>query len=127
MPVRVIWEKDHYILEFSGHLVIRETIEAYGQLVGNEKFDACDFGIVDCRTMKTVSYTDIDYRKHASFAKAASLVREGLRVAVVVSHGETEKVVRKFMASVQASFEHSWERKVFYGIDEALAWARPAS
>lgn len=39
MPAEVIWAHDHYILKYSGCVVVEESVRAYGKIVGSEHFD----------------------------------------------------------------------------------------
>jgi hypothetical protein len=123
MWVKIKWEKTHFVLVYSERITIDEVTQAYGALVGSSKFDDVCCGIVDARNVVSVDYEAVDFRKHAAFSKAASLVRPQLKIGVVVANQRIEQVVLGFKRSVEEKFKHDWERKVFYDYEQAISWA----
>ena len=123
MPAEVIWATDHYILKYSGCVVVEDSVGAYGEIVGSENFDDSRYAILDCREMTEVDYSPKDYDKHAAMAKSAALTKMRLRIGLVIPSEELEAKVLPFMDSVSKKFPHKWTRKIFRTYEEAHAWA----
>jgi len=123
MPARIIWSDDHYVIEYSGHVVVEDSLRAYGELVGSKKFDGARFAILDCQAIIAVDYGPRDYDKHAAITKSAALIKRKLRIGLVVPSEEIEAEILPFMESVSNKFPHDWSRRIFRDYDQALAWA----
>ena len=123
MPTHVDWFEKYAVLQFTGVIVIEDTLALYGQLVGNAQFDEIDFILVDCRSVTKVNYQELDFDAHAAFAKASSLSRRrALRVAIVVASSETENSLKQLVQSFQ-KYPTNWSRQLFWNYDDALRWA----
>lgn len=123
MPAILVWGSDHYIIEYSGVVTVDESVDIYGQLVGSPQFDACHYGIVDCRGIERVDYSEMDYKKHAAIAMSAAKINNSLRIALVVPNESIERSIQPFLKSASEQFPSNWERRVFKDYNAAVKWA----
>lgn len=123
MPAILVWGSDHYIIKYSGVVTVDESVDIYGQLVGSPQFDACHYGIVDCRGIERVDYSEMDYKKHAAIAMSAAKINNSLRIALVVPNESIERSIQPFLKSASEQFPSNWERRVFKDYDAAVKWA----
>ncbi|HKK17644.1 MAG TPA: hypothetical protein VJ952_03100 [Opitutales bacterium] len=123
MPAKLIWGRDHYVIKYSGAVSVDESVSVYGELVGSPNFDDSRYGILDCRKIESVEYSEMDYKRHAAIAMSAAKIKEELRIALVIPNETIEKSIRPFLESVSEKFQHKWERQIFRKYDEAVVWA----
>ena len=125
MPAQFQCFKDHFILIYSGVLKLDEAIEMYNRLSEDPQFDSTRFAIIDCRDLQQVTYSEGDYRIHASISMAVSRwqrVDENFRVGVVAPTTEIEEAVKKVIQHA-SDFKQTWDRQLFKDYDEAFRWA----
>lgn len=124
MAVSIKWFPDHCVIEYSDIINIKESVEAYGEIVGSSNFDNIIFIVADCRKLVETRYEVKDYEIHAAISKSSSLMsRRDMKVAAVVSDEKSEQAVKNLITALK-KYPHNWQRKIFWDYDEAIAWAR---
>ena len=127
MPSKVQWDRDHFTLVYSGAVTLEDSIETYNQVSASQNYDRAMYGLIDCRGIVSVNYTQSDYDYHAAISKAVAshLPKDRLKIGVIAPADVPagRMLAENVMLTSLEKFPHSWERKLFNTYEDAVDWA----
>ncbi len=125
MTAYLEWFEDYFVMHYEDIVTIDETAVLYSDILAKDNFYDMKFGIVDTTKLIEANYDNYDYERHAALTVVAERSRgiRNLKIGVVVINPKVAEYV-KLLKEKTASHQHSWHRKLFSSMEEALTWCK---
>ena len=115
------WDEGGFFAEFAGVVSAWEIEAVNNEFTGSAKFDAARFALWDMSGITQLNMDTSDVEDAAATDKGASVVRQSLRGAIVVSEGPVRKMVEHYLA-VSGELENTWDTRLFPDLESARRW-----
>ncbi len=120
MPYETIWEERGVYQRFSGIVTPRDREEANHEVMGDERFDALTYWIVDSLNMERYTLDSSEAVVAAAHDIGAARYNDQLLMVFVATNPEHRENIHRYIQVLESGA--NWQARLFDDLDSARQW-----